>query len=234
MQKQWNQSPNLGRFRKLRVDVIKMKILTSIMLLGLIACGQCTTRSDSKTTLDTFQSKSSSHPDKVNVIENSKLYDSSIYQSYINAQLKAYLGKAFPGWTLPALNRWDTLWFNQYMTDSSLANYVSGDFNCDSKKDYGLIIEDNKGIIVAYAFLSTRSSFQAFKLEEFGKDNGEQIEIGLEVLKPGEYNYIDPDSDNNPPPVKIKCEAVQVIGFEKSAETYYWDKGKLKSIMTGD
>jgi hypothetical protein len=32
----------------------------------------------------------------------------------------------------------------------------------------------------------------------------------------------------------INCNAVQVLNFEKGAETFYWEKGNLKSIMTGD
>jgi hypothetical protein len=31
-----------------------------------------------------------------------------------------------------------------------------------------------------------------------------------------------------------KCYALQVLSFEKGAETFYWEKGNFKSVPTGD
>jgi hypothetical protein len=111
---------------------------------------------------------------------------------------------------------------------------VSGDFDCNGTKDYALLLKKSNGVLGVYAFLSTGSSFKSFEFMDLGKDAGEQIEIGLELLPPGEYNHIDADSDEDPPPLKIKCNSVQVLNFERAAETFYWEKGKLKSITTGD
>ncbi len=54
------------------------------------------------------------------------------------------------------------------------------------------------------------------------------------MLPPGGYNRIDPDSEVNPPPVNIKCYSIQILTFEKGAETFYWVKGELKAMITGD
>jgi hypothetical protein len=69
---------------------------------------------------------------------------------------------------------------------------------------------------------------------DLGKDAGKQIKIGLDLLPPGNYQYIEPGSKVEPAPVKIKCNGVRILRFEESAETFYWEEGKFKSIPTGD
>jgi hypothetical protein len=160
-----------------------------------------------------------------------KAIDSTIYRSYMPDELTAWLNKEFTGLAIPSPSRWDNYWFTQYKKDSSLVNYISGDYNCDGKKDHALIATEN-GTIVVYAFLATETGFKKERLETYGKDNGELIDIGLELLKPGKYEHL--DGDKQPPPANIKCAAIQLVYFEKAAVTYYWEKGKFKSIQTGD
>lgn len=211
-----------------------MKKLTALLVYGLVSCGQAVSTADPKTIDDTSQTvKKSSTPGTSTSKDNNK-YSSSIYERYINPRLKIYLDNEFNGWTLPTPSRWDTVWFNQYKSDTTLVNYISGDFDCNKKKDYALLFKKASDEIVAYAFLSTGDTFKPIKLMDFGKDSGEPIEIGLELLPPGNYNHIDPESEEEPPPVRIKCNSVQVLNFERAAETFYWEKSKLKSIITGD
>jgi hypothetical protein len=208
-----------------------MKTQTALLVLGLFSCGQAVTTADTKT-IDTIQTAKNTSTSSTGTSKNDQ-YSSNIYERYIDPQLKNYLNKEFKGWTLPAPNRWDTVWLNQYKSDSTLVNYISGDFDCNQQMDFALLFQKVNGDIVAYAFLSTDNSFKATQLINFGKDTEEQIEFGLELLSPGKYNYMDPESDSVPS-VKINCNAVQILNFEKGAETFYWEKGKVKSIMTGD
>ncbi len=206
-----------------------MKALTAILALGLISCGQTATTADTDA-VDSIKI------DKVSTVKTTTpddAYNSNIYDLYVNPQLKTYLDKTFKGWTFPAPDRWDTVWFNQYKNEVNLVNYVTGDFDCNNQKDFAILFKKADGVIAAYAFISLGKSFQAFELIDFGKDSDEQLEFGLELLPPGKYNYMDPESDEAPS-VKIKCNAVQILNFEKGAETFYWEKGKVKSIMTGD
>jgi hypothetical protein len=193
-----------------------MKKLTAILTIGLFSCGQTTTR-DQKVNSDSTHNESKSVSGKTS----------------IDSQLKGYLDTAFNGWTLPAANRWDTVWFNQYNNDGNLVNYVKGDFDCNKETDHAVIFKRGDGNLVAYTFLSSDKSFKKFELFDFGKDTTRLIDYGLELISPGKIKYMDPESDDVPF-VLAKCNAVQVLSFEKGAETFYWDKGKLKSVPTGD
>jgi hypothetical protein len=192
-----------------------MKKLTAILSLGLISCGQTAT-SDKKVAGGSIGNDSKNVPTQ-----------------YIDSGLQAYLDTALKGWTLPAPNRWDTVWYNQYKNQDNLVNHVQGDFDCNKRPDYALIFKKGDGTLVAYAFLSKGGSFESFELIDLGKDTNGLIEFGLELMPPGKYTYMDPESDEAPS-VRINCHAVQVLSFEKGAETFYWEKGELKSIMTGD
>jgi hypothetical protein len=212
------------------------RILPVFLLWCFLSCQQSAKQPLAKLPKDTVQ------PAKQLVSENESAaaaarttYDSTIYQSYIDPGLKTYLEKEHPGWKWLAPNRWDTAWFNSYKTDSTLVSYVASDFNCDHRRDYAAILKDNTGAIGAYAFLATGShSFRTVALEGFGKDEGKLVEVGLEVLPEGEVDYVDPNDGDEPLSVKVKCKSIQVLYFEKAATTYYWDKGQLKSVVTGD
>lgn len=193
-----------------------MKTLTAFLAIGLFSCGQ-TTITDKKVNSDTTHNESR---------EISK-------QLALDSQLEEYLDTAFNGWTLPSPNRWDTLWFNQYKNNGNVVNYVKGDFDCNKKSDYVLLFKRGDGNLVVYAFISDDKSFKKFELFDFGKDISGQIEYGLELMPPGKITYMDPESDDAPF-VLVKCNAVQVSSFEKGGETFYWEKGELRSVSTGD
>ena len=211
-----------------------MKTLTAILVFGLLSCGQPVTTAESKTGDDTTSQGRIASDRKPGLSGDSHMLGSDIYERYIDPQLKTYLDKAFIGWHLPPPRRWDTLWFRQYKSDSNLVNYISGDFDCNEKKDYAILFKKASGVIAAFAFLSTGHTFKAVELMDLGKDSGEHIEVGLELLPPGDYNYIEADSEEDPLPIRIKCNSVQVLHFERAAKTFYWEKGKMNSITTGD
>jgi hypothetical protein len=192
-----------------------MKTSTVILTLGLFSCGQTTADQKGFTN------------------SNNSISKAITPHTFLDSRLKEYLDSAFKGWTLPAPYKWDTIWFNQYKRNGNLANYVKGDFDCNKEQDYTLLFNKSDGTLVAYAFLSRKKSFEMFELFDFGIVTSGQIEFGLELISPGRINYMDPESEEAPS-VLIKCDAVQVLSFEKGAETYYWEKGKLKSVMTGD
>jgi hypothetical protein len=208
-----------------------MKTLTAILVLGLFSCGEAATTADTAN-IDTTQAAKEKAISDTGTSDN-KQYSRDIYEQYIEPKLKIYLDKEFNGWTLLTPNRWDTVWFNQYKSESTLVNYISGDFDCNHQKDFALLFHKADDEISAYAFLSSGNSIKAVKLMDLGKDTGEQIEFGIELLPPGKYNNMDPESEEAPS-VRINCNAVQILSFEKGAETFYWDNGKVKSIMTGD
>jgi hypothetical protein len=152
----------------------------------------------------------------------------SVYYAYLPAGLSSHVNALLPDWTLPDQSNWDKYWW--YKKDKSLVSYVSGDFNCDNKTDHALILTKKNGDYAAWAFLAKDSSFQDVKLEEISREGG-PIGIGIEILEKGKHGDLDNDKAK---PVDVACEGVTIIFFEKAAHSFYWEKGKVKRIQTGD
>jgi hypothetical protein len=207
-----------------------MRPLIPFITLLLLSCNAHEDRSAQRTMTDSSVSSSNAlSADSITAMKQAP--DSNIYQSYIPFELRSWIKAEIPNAAIPSPLRWDNYWFTHYKKENSLVNYVTADFNCDGKKDHSLILSE-KGQIVLYTFMATDKGYKKEKLEVYGKDNGEAIEIGLELLKPGTYEYL--EGDKEPPPANIKCTAIQLVYFEKAAVTYYWDRGKFRSIQTGD
>lgn len=152
--------------------------------------------------------------------------DESIYEQYIPQKLSDFLSEEMPDWKIPAPDKWDKHWFDEYKTANELVNFVSGDFNCDRRDDYALILSDEKDAAAVWVFLSTKNGFEKIKLDEVG---GGQIEIGIGLFEPQTI-----ENDWTTKPVKINCQAIEVGWFEKASEVYYREKGVFKSVTTGD
>ena len=151
----------------------------------------------------------------------------------LDSKLIEYLDTCFKGWTLPEANRWDSVWYNQYNYNGCYVNYLKGDFDCNNHDDYAMIFLNENNSLLAYAFLSQKNTFKKVLLLDLGKDTNQKIDFGLEMVTPGKIHYMDPESEDAPF-VILKCCAIQIVNFEKGAETFYWESGKLKSVMTGD
>ncbi len=202
-----------------------------VSMLFLIACGQSNEQFD-KVAVNNNQNDQNIVSDRKE-FDTLPTFDEEIYKEYIPQKLAAFLNKEMPGWKIPAPAKWDKFWFNEYKSSNNLVNFISGDFNCDKRTDYALILADKRERVSIWVFFSKKNSFEKIKLDEFGSGLKE-IYFGLEVLEPGEVKYIDPNNYKSNPVKKINCQAIQAVWFEKAAEAYYWERGKFKSIMTGD
>ncbi|MGV3588716.1 MAG: hypothetical protein ACO1OF_17055 [Adhaeribacter sp.] len=158
-----------------------------------------------------------------------------IYQKYISTELLLYIEKKHPTWSIPNENMWYPQLFNKYKTDSSLVNYITGDFDCNGKKDQALIVDKGKNSLSAVIFLKVGNSFETVKLTEIGAAD-EKIEFVLTLYKPGRYNIIDPDlspSDLNT--VDFKCNGVGIGKFKELYEggndVFYWNRNQLQSCL---
>ena len=154
-----------------------------------------------------------------------------IYTRYVPAQLLSHLSATMPEWRLPDPSSWEKYWWDQHKTDSTLVNYIAGDFDCNGKRDHAMILTDAKNNIGAWAFLSKGNSFENFKLDEFENPGG-QIGCGLMLLPPGQHG--DLNQEDVKYRVNVKCQGITVIFFEKAARSYYFENGKLKWIQSGD
>lgn len=158
-----------------------------------------------------------------------------IYQTYISEELLSYIEKKHPTWSVPNENMWYPKLFSKYKTGSSLVNYLSGDFDCNGKKDQALIVDKGKNILSAVAFLKIDNSFKTVELTEIGPA-GEKIEFVLTLYKPGHYKIVDPDlSPSDPKIVNFKCNGVGIGKFnelyEGGRDVFYWDQNQLRSCL---
>jgi hypothetical protein len=209
-----------------------MKILFAIIAIAFISCNNSNNDKPADTKKDPGTATKDSVAPVNNVPETEKQYDSTVYASYIPAALKDYLDKELPGWAMPAPSKWEKYSFNQYKKDNSLVNIVPGDFNCDNQKDYALILRKKKNALAAYAFVSGNNGFTKHQLQDLGEEM-DMINTGLELIPPSAVHHIG-EGDEEPAPVQLKCDAVQVIWFEQAARTYYWNKNRFTYVQTGD
>jgi hypothetical protein len=159
-----------------------------------------------------------------------------IYIKYINPQLLSYLQKEHPEWTVPKQTLWYPNLFNKYKTDSSLVNYIGGDFNCDGTKDYALIIDKGDQALSAVAFLADNESFKTEELTGLMPREAEKFDFTFKLYKPGRYNLSDPDlRPTDPKYVNLKCPGVGIGSFnelyEGGDDVFYWDKNELRSCL---
>src|SRR3982750_4296453 len=113
-------------------NTYQMTKLFAILLLGFASCQHLEkTHPSQQVKNDVVDSMSSP------IAVNEKRYSlDEIYQKYAGEELLSYIEKTHPAWSLPNENMWYPQLFKKYKTYNSLVNYVSGDFDCDGKKDY--------------------------------------------------------------------------------------------------
>ena len=210
-----------------------MRTLSMLLTLYLLACGENKT-STTDTIID------SSVVDTVLSTTNNKVPQKrysldEIYLKYINPQLLDYLENNHSAWSIPGQNMWHPQLFKKYTKDSSLVNYVSGDFNCDGLKDYALLLDKGNNMLSAVAFLKQGSSFKTQELTEFPYRSFDRIEDHLVIYEAGTYNISDPDIEPKDRRVKLTCTAVGIGLFkelyEGGKDVYYWQGQHLQSCI---
>lgn len=217
---------------------MRKPLLITILSLVLFSCAeQRREPKQESTATDSTASvlPSTFAPDSAEMLQKlqSYVYDSTIYDQYLPADLKSYLAANLQDWKLPDPAEWDALWFQTYRRTNALINFISGDFNCDAQKDYALLLTNKRdSSLSAWIIHSGNNGLTGRKLDEYGKPEN-HIQLGLELVEAGDLNYIDPDVDD-PKSIKLECPAIQVVYFEKAAITYYWDKDQYSSVHTGD
>jgi hypothetical protein len=167
--------------------------------------------------------------------EEKKFSLDEIYEKYISEELQSYLERNHPAWSVPNQNRWYPQLFNKYKTRSSLVNYIQGDFDCNGKMDYALIIDKGNNILGTVAFLRFNKNFKTVELTELGNPN-EKINYTLTLYKPGRYDIADPDlNDTDQKYVNLKCSSVGIGYFKElyggGDDVFYWQQGELRSCM---
>ena len=217
-------------------------LLVLIIPLAILACNN--NKKDAAATDHNTDTAGNLPPKKDSIKQNEPIdtpynaqsfkYDSTIYNDYVPAEIRAWLKTNLSAWTIPRPDEWDNLRFQSYKNPNSLVNYLSGDFNGDKKTDYALLLEDQQKHITAWVVQSGKQGFSAIKLEDYGKFDG-HIGVGLSLVEPGtDLNHVDPDTNQPEPMVTLKFPGIQIEYFEVAASTYYWKNGKYHNVIVGD
>ncbi|PSR54250.1 hypothetical protein AHMF7605_12305 [Adhaeribacter arboris] len=209
-------------------------LLIFILAIGLLACGEGKVKPKVKrASLSTNTSKFEIVEPKLNLVDTIKSYDNKVYTKYISGSVFQELRESLPDWELPEPIQWENFWFKEYKDDSVLVNYLSGDFNCDSKSDYAFLLQNkNNKQYAVWVLQSKQGKLSVIKLHDLGESE-QPLQFGIELVPKGPLFYIDFENDN-PKPIKLKCPGIQVSFFETAAVTYYWKSNKFESVTTGD
>jgi hypothetical protein len=211
----------------------QMTKLLAILFLGLASCQQLEKTDESAPSKDRVVDSINS-PMSTAVAEKNYSLD-EIYQKYISVELLSYLEAKYPTWSVPNENMWYPQLFHKYKTDSSLVNYISGDFDCNGQNDQVLIVDKGKNMLSVVAFLRVGDSFKTVELTEIGPA-GEKIEFVLTLYKPGRYQIADPDLGPSDSKIaNFKCNGVGIGKFKELYEggndVFYWDHNELRSCV---
>jgi hypothetical protein len=79
---------------------------------------------------------------------------------------------------------------------------------------------------------SDENSYKASPLHSLGKSK-KPVDVGIELLLIGTLNYMDKDGESIKS-IELKCPAIRVLYFERSAVLYYWNKDHYEVVQTGD
>jgi len=204
-----------------------------ILLIGLLACAQKNPTADVPV-IDTSNRELTKLNEKQVIPPKDLLtsYDSTIYGQYVPEVILSIIREKLPNWHLIAPNYWDNFWFHEYKKHNSLVSFIKGDFNCDKKDDYVLMLVDKNEEIAVWIIQTNGINYKNVLLHEFSQLE-KPIEYGIEFVPKGKLDYIDLDIEEAGT-IDIQCPGIQVMHFESAAVTYFWENGKYSSVQTAD
>lgn len=209
--------------------------ITIIVAVQWLACKQTPNHTAAKPAKPNVALRTKQPQPQPAIKDTISVYTNDVYDKYIPSAVKTLLKEKLSGWKLPSPSSWEKYWFNEYKKDSSLVDYVTGDFNGDRKPDYALLLVNEQHAFVVWVLQSdSNDNYQAIQLTEL-TEASLPLETGLELIDAGKLNYLSMETESNEiKAIDLKHQAIQISFFEASAETYYWDEGKFKSVTTGD
>jgi hypothetical protein len=143
---------------------------------------------------------------------------------------RAVLDGNYPGWKFSEASA-DVRHFLQ-KSDAEL-NLVAGDFDGNGQLDYALQIQHGTNLYNGGAshsklhLIALMKKASGYKLQVIDADGGGDYLIGW---KKGDTGY-DYHTDKN---FIFANDAVEAVTFEKAGISYVYEKGKFRSIITGD
>lgn len=208
-------------------SIKKHALLIPLIIIFLFGCGDNKESKENKNPADTSAVQTTTESNQKTDTVASPL---TVYKNHIPEPVINYINTALTDWSLPSPESWEKYWWDQYKKEKTLVNFISGDFNCDQKIDYAVVLRDKDSTTGAWVLMAKDSSYTRANLEMISKEPG-FIGIGLELMQKGKQADLNGD---HPKTINAKCEGVTIVFFEKAAHSWYWEKGKWKMIYTAD
>ena len=143
-------------------------------------------------------------------------------------------------WFLPAIDRWDAYWQEQYKSDSTGdLRQRTADMDGDGGVDHALFLAriDSSRRDSSYALVVNFSNGRDTLLASYPWAESEGgIGMGLTLEPPGELGHLggEEGEEEIASPVQLTQPAITVVFFEKASITWYWSKGGFHQVWTGD
>lgn len=143
-------------------------------------------------------------------------------------------------WQLPALDKWDAYWQEQYAPDSTGdLSQRTADLDGDGGADRALFLvrRDTTRRDSSYALVVSFSTGRDTLLASYPWAESEGgIGMGLLLEPPGELGHLGGEEGDEEiaSPVRITQPAITMVFFEKASITWFWSKGSFHQVWTGD
>lgn len=141
-------------------------------------------------------------------------------------------------WEIPAPERWDPYWVEQYPDDSTgTLGHRTADLDGDGTIDHAYFLSrrDTSRRDSTYAlfihFGDGRDT--VLTMESWAEMDG--IGMGLTLEPPGPLGHLGGEEGGEPEgTVQLAQPAVTLVYFEKASITWYWRDGSFHQVWTGD
>lgn len=141
-------------------------------------------------------------------------------------------------WELPAPERWDTYWIEQYADSTTgTLGHRTADLDGDGALDHAYLLtrRDTARRDSTYALFVQFGNARDTVLTVEPWAEMEGIGMGLTLEPPGPLGHLGGEEGGEPEgTVDLKQPAITLVYFEKASITWYWKDGSFQKVWTGD
>jgi hypothetical protein len=147
--------------------------------------------------------------------------------------IKSALDRRFPGWQFPSVSNDICKFLKDYVAPDARPELITGDFDGNGQLDYAALVQqgtvtNSEGVAIGHnvyvvAFLKKRSRFKMYIADPEG---GEY----LVLMRKGKRDY---DYETNRY-FTYANDAIFAGIFEKAGESYIYENGRFRAIITSD
>ncbi len=161
----------------------------------------------------------------------------SLARVLLPADLATYLQGAFPVWQPARYEQWHPAWREATVREEPLSKYLAGDFNCDGRRDYRLLMRDttrnpDAPVFQLFVFLREGAGYEPVPFaEEFYQMNNLRppLRAAFYRLAPGVHTFHPSHEGRESVALTLNCQSiVYAAGNEHLPLTLYLENRKFE------